>query len=205
MKYRWFGGIGYLLIFVPYINTVSWVLLGLAWYLFGRSSGQRVFYITGILMFVMFLLQLIGLFMLSPLLLMMPASAPTIMTNPPAVGGLSPALFMPLLGILSIMGIAAILLLIFEVWSHFRAAGLLKSRWFSAAAWLRVLAIIAILVSLPLTVVTVLKGVILMGGIPEQPSIELIFSMFWPLLAALSISIISYILSAIAFFKIKNL
>lgn len=197
-KYRWFGGIGYILLIVPYVNVASWALAGLGWLLLGRRFDQRLFRATGALMLVMSPLQAIGLIALLPLLATPPHTSTTMF------GELSPAALIPILGVALIVVIIAIMLLVFEILSHFRAAALFRSRWFNIAGWLRILTIIVALVALPLTFIAVLKAMIAMGGIPEQLSVELAFSMFWPLIAAVSAGITSCITSAIAFIRLKT-
>ncbi|MEM3921347.1 MAG: hypothetical protein QXG25_00455 [Nitrososphaerota archaeon] len=194
---RWLGGIGYLLTFIPYANVVSWALTGLAWLLLGRSLRQGRFTVTGALMLVMFLIQAMAFPTLLPLL------APPTAQGPLASRAASPAAIAPLLSFLLAGGIAAIFLLIFEIMSHFRAAKLLNNRWFSIAGWLRIIAVIAALIALPLTLITALKALIAAGSATWSPSLELVISMFWPLILAISMAVASYISSAIAFIRLK--
>ena len=52
--YKWLGGIGYILSFVPYVNFVSSILVAIAWILMGKDTREKVFTVLGILMIALF-------------------------------------------------------------------------------------------------------------------------------------------------------
>ncbi|RLI38443.1 hypothetical protein DRO64_11675, partial [Candidatus Bathyarchaeota archaeon] len=57
--YKWLGGIGYILTFIPYVNFVAAILVAIAWIMMGKDTDQKLFTLTGILMILVFVFSII--------------------------------------------------------------------------------------------------------------------------------------------------
>jgi len=116
-----------------------------------------------------------------------------------------------LLGILITVGVVfliiALVAVILDILAHFKAAGIFDSKWFKLGGWFRIGAIIAIVIAIPLTIVSALSmglqgilGQMAPGAFP----FGLLFSILWPLIIVFVVSLLATIFSIIAFFTIPE-
>jgi len=206
--YKWLGGIGYILTFIPYVDLVSPILVAIAWILMGRDTRERVFTILGILMIVLFAASAVLIFVVLASLLtwMLPLGMITQgegMLPPGLIGFLWPML----VAILVIVGLGVVVF-VFDIVAHFKAAGIFDNKWFKLGGWLRIGTIIASAVAIPLIIISVLsKG---LQGILSQftpsgpPPPGVLLSILWPLAIVVVVSLLATIFSIIAFFTIPE-
>ena len=153
--YKWLGGIGYILSFIPYVNAISLILVAVAWIMMGRDTREKVFTALGILLIILFAASIIivlaifaSIFALIPVGMMAPRAAP--FTGLGALLGTMIAVAVVVLAI-------ALAVLFLDVIAHFRAARIFNSRWFKLGGWLRVATIIALVISIPVIAFSVLS------------------------------------------------
>lgn len=200
--YKWLGGIGYILMLIPYVNFVGAILAAIAWIMMGGDTRQGIFKATGILL-------ILSMIVSGALVLLIPMSIPGILggaaapppgalTNLFAFAGL-------LIAIIAVIVIIALVAFILELVSHFRAAGIFYIRWFRWAAWMRIItiiiaiiAVVAVFAMAPRPIAAPSYGG-LGGGI-----FGMLMTMLWPLLIAVIFGILASIFSAIAFFSIPS-
>jgi hypothetical protein len=58
-SYRWLGGIGYILLLIPFTSIIGLLLVGIAWIMAGREEKQGIFKATGILSITVTILAII--------------------------------------------------------------------------------------------------------------------------------------------------
>ena len=204
-SYRWLGGIGYILLLIPFISIVGLILAGIAWIMAGRDKKQGIFKATGILSITVTILTIILMASWLPMI----GSLLTSMFSgryPPIP---SPRLFQESLWtirllltvavILTVVGIAGGVL---ELISHFRAAKIYDVKWFRRAGWMRIITIIALVV----VIGSVIPSIAFFPTILLQPSGILNLIGFYTLGLAISmiLTIVSLIFSAISFFTIPE-
>ena len=203
--YKWLGGIGYILSFIPYVNAVSSILVAIAWIMMGRETREKVFTALGILMIVLFassialvLIVFASIFALAPMGAMAPGAPP--------LAGLR-AFLGPLITIAVVFLGIAIAVFILDIIAHFRAARIFDNKWFKLGGWFRIGVVIALAISIPLMAITILsmglQGILSQippGGFP----LGILFSILWPLIIVLILSLLATIFSIIAFFTIPE-
>ncbi len=205
--YKWLGGIGYILTFIPYVNFISSILVAIAWILMGRDTRERVFTILGVLMIVLFAVSIILVVAVFASLWMW--MIPLVMRGHemgmplPRLGSF---IWLIIAAALIILGLA-IAMFIFDIVAHFRAAGIFDNRWFKLGGWLRIGTLIALAVAIPLIVISVLStGLqgLLTGFAPGELPVGILLSILWPLAIVLVISFLAIIFSIVAFFTIPE-
>jgi len=203
--YKWLGGIGYILSFIPYVNAISLILVAVAWIMMGRDTREKVFTALGILLIILFAASIIivltifaSIFALIPVGMMAPRAAP--FTGLGALLGTMIAVAVVVLAI-------ALAVLFLDVIAHFRAARIFNSRWFKLGGWFRIATIIALVISIPVIAFSVLSlglqgilGQLTPGAFP----LGLLFSILWPLIIVMILSLLATIFSIIAFFTIPE-
>ena len=208
--YKWLGGIGYILTLIPYVNFIALILIAIAWIMMGRDTEQRLFTVTGILMIIAFAMSIavVGvIFAAIPGLLPGAARPPT---------GVPPTEYLrkvfafvgPLIAIGLAMAVIGLASLIAEIASHFRASGIFQNTWFKVGGWLRIAAIIMVVIAIPVMILTAMS---IPGALKEVlPSMAagnifaLFLKMLWPLLVAGILGLLAMIFSIIAFFTIPE-
>lgn len=204
--YRWLGGIGYILTFVPYLGLVANILAAAAWIMMGGETRQTVFKVAGILMILSSVITIVFVFLFLPFTIFSIASADSPLTQadtPQTLGKLLEALGILATGLVVLITLGAAAF-IAEIFAHFQAAKIFKVSWFRYAAWLRVAAAAVFLLSIPLVFITFLP-LILGGASTPQEILMALVSFLWPLAAAVILGILAIIFSAIAFFTIPEL
>jgi hypothetical protein len=199
------GGIGYILNLIPIVNFIAPILIGIAWIQMGGKTRITLFKAAGAFYIATFIIAIavIAIFF-GAFLDNMPIISAAIAGQEfdPSLAGmvlvrlLGMALTLVVLGI--VLGIIGLITFILELAAHFRAGSVFNVAWFKAAAWLRILLII---------IVILLVGV-LFYSITSTPltGLPTIFSQFTLVLIAVIIpGILAQIFSAIAFFTIPEL
>lgn len=209
--YKWLGGIGYILQFVPYVNAVSSILVAIAWILMGRDTKENIFTVLGILMLVMFALS-IGFIAWMILSLMAMGFTVGAMTMP---GMMQPGQILgQLWGIIAfaiIILALALISFILDIVAHFRAGRIFDNRWFRLAGWMRIGLIIALVIAIPLIIFSIISagpGILSSLPAPTQFSfgaiLSVLFSILWPLTIVFIVGLLAIIFSIIAFFTIPE-
>lgn len=213
--YKWLGGIGYILEFIPYVNLISSILVAVAWILMGRDTRERIFTILGVLMlttYVLAIILLIWLIMSFLIFTTAMAVAPEAVIMPWRMGEAFGRVFAQLLGVI-IVGLVlaglAIASFILDIIAHFRAGKIFDNRWFKIAGWMRIILAIVVVVAIPLMVFMILSaGPGILSSIPFSPSygaiIPLLLTIFWPIIIILVVSLLATIFSIIAFLTIPE-
>ncbi len=197
------GGIGYILSLIPVVNLVSPVLVGIAWYQMGSRTQKTVFKATGVFMIATFLAAAAFIAIFSAIFL-------PILTTAFAAGGMGvvdPSILVaPILGSLLafvgfavVLGVFGLVVFVLELVSHFRAAGLYGNKWFSRAAWLRIIAVILVFVVIGVIFATSGLAITANAG-PEL----LLSAMFLPMIPLAIIGLLGVIFSAVAFFTLQE-
>ena len=198
--YRWLGGIGYILGLIPYVSFISSILVAVAWIKMGRDTREKVFTALGVLLIALFAAGIIMAVAILMPILALSMGAPTPLPIPPAAIG-------PFLGALILVGFALLIMLIaafiLDIAAHFKAAKIFGNKWFKLGGWLRIGTIIALVISIPLIVVSALLaglGELALGGL----SLGLLLSILWPLVIVVILSLLATIFSIMAFFTIPE-
>lgn len=212
--YKWLGGIGYILEFVPYVSFISSILVAIAWILMGRDTREKIFTVLGVLMLVMFIsaiafiIWLFFSFMMVAYMAVPGALAPGGMSA--AIGQILSQISSLIIAGLVIAGLA-IAVFILDIIAHLRAGKIFDNKWFKIAGWMRVILIIAVVIAIPLTVFMILSaGPNLLSKMLMLPEfsygaiVPLLLTIFWPLLIVLIFSLLATIFSIIAFFTIPE-
>jgi len=216
-SYKWLGGIGYILSFIPYASFISSILVAVAWILMGKDTRERIFTILGVLMLITYVLAIALIIWL--ILSFLPvafagtmAIAPRAMTTPWKMGEVFGRFFAQIIGMI-IIGLVlvglAITVFILDIVAHFRAGRIFDNRWFKIAGWMRIILAIAIIIAIPLTVFMIISsGPSMLPSTPFGPSygaiLSLLFTILWPMLIALVVGLLATIFSIIAFFTISE-
>jgi len=208
--YKWLGGIGYILMLIPYVNFIALILIAIAWIMMGRDTEQRLFTVTGILMIIAFAMSIAAvgvIFTAIPGLLPGAARPPT---GVPPTEYLKKAFAFvgPLVAIGLAMVIIGLASLIAEIASHFRASGIFQNTWFKVGGWLRIATIIMVVIAIPIMILTAMSipGA-LKGVLPSMAAgnvFALLVKMLWPLLIVGILGLLATIFSIIAFFTIPE-
>jgi len=200
-SYKWVGGIGYILTFVPYVNFVASILVAVAWIMMGKDTKEKTFTITGALLLASFVLSII---LVGILFAALPSLA--MMSPMPGQGflrGLGPFLiaFLVTALIAAAVGLAAF---VFEVVSHFKAAKIFENTWFKLGGWLRIALVAVGIISIPLIILHVTGLAVLKHFAPGPSILGILFSIFWPLIIVLIIGLLSVVFSIVGFFTIPE-
>lgn len=205
--YRWVGGIGYLLSFIPYVGIVSSLVAAVAWILMGQDTREKIFTITGILMIVTFVVgasTLLLLFMMLPMGIMGMMGGEVPFRPFRGLGQL-----MVFLVVVLIAAIIAFASLVLEIISHLRAGKIFNSTWFKLAGWLRVATIIVVVVSVPLLIFQITKNLATVATtLPDLAQgfalFTLLASLLWPIMLVVVLGLLSVIFSIVAFFTMPE-
>jgi len=201
-SYKWIGGIGYVLTFVPYVNFVASILVAIAWIMMGKDTEEKTFTITGALMLASFVL---GIILVGILFASLPGLA-ALSSLKPGIGffqALGPFLiaFLVTALIAAAVGLATF---VFEVVSHFKAAKIFDNTWFKLAGWFRIALIVVAIISIPLIIFNI-AGLAALSHLAPGPSIlGALLSIFWPLIIVLIIGLLSTVFSIVGFFTIPE-
>lgn len=206
--YKWVGGIGYVLTFIPYVNFVAAILVAVAWIMMGKDVDQRLFTVTGILMILVFIFSIAfagAIFAMAPGILAGP-----MMEGAPPLGLLKNILAHLKIVVALVLAMAALAIatVIAEIASHFRASRIFQSTWFKVGGWLRVGGVIGLIIAIPVAFWRVFQMRGILAGMMPRTATEAVFGiligMFWPLILVAILGILATIFSAIAFFTIPE-
>jgi len=190
-SYKWLGGIGYILMLIPFANIVGFLLVGIAWIMAGSDTRQGIFKATGILMFITMILTVVIIASWLPMIGSLITGLP--LGEYPSVP--QPGLFQEFLRtiglFLTVVGITAVLAIVewvLELVSHFRAATVYNVKWFRRAGWMRIVTIIVAIIVIALFILLSLSIQLYMVG----------------LIIPVILGLLSLIFSAISFFSIPE-
>ncbi len=200
--YKWLGGIGYILMLIPYANFIGAILAAIAWIMMGSDTRQGIFKATGILL-------ILSMIVSGALALLVPMSMPGILGGaaappPRALTGLF-AFAGLIIAVVAVIAIIALITFILELVSHFRAAGIFYIKWFKWGAWMRIIAVIIAVIA-TIAVFAIAPGLLSAPayGAPGPNIFGMLMTALWPLLIAVIFGILASIFSAIAFFSIPS-
>jgi len=193
--YKWLGGIGYILTFVPYANFVASILTAIAWILMGRDTRERIFTIFGAITLTLFAGSLAFVAYLLTMMFAIPTSPPY-----------EPRSFLtPFLGVAMVILGLALASYVLEILAHFKAAKIFDNKWFKIAGWLRIGLIIAAVISIPLALSFIASSIPhIISGSTMPTLFPVIASILWPIAIVAIIGIFAIIFSVIAFFTIPD-
>lgn len=208
--YKWLGGIGYILTFIPYVNFVSFILIAVAWIMMGRDTREKMFTALGILMILLFAVTVSTVIIaFSFLWTFMPMAMPGFPMQPSGemeAMRLGPFIWGILVSvvILLALGIATVII---DIIAHFRAGTIFDNKWFRIGGWLRIAVIVSVAIAVPLLIVSLASAGILgaLGAIgPEAMPFHMLLSFLWPVAIVVILSLLATIFSIIAFFTIPE-
>lgn len=212
-SYKWLGGIGYILLMIPFINLVGYILIGIAWIMAGADVKQGLFKAAGVVLIIIMVLSgaIIGLwlpiiyYLMSGLKFEGPSSIiPQKMFQElfglfitHSFGPLG--LFLTLMGVIGVVGLVGWVL---ELVSHFRAASVYNVKWFKRAGWMRIITVIVAVI----VIASLMFFAFSTAFLTEIPSrIFNLMSIYLSTLVILGIlGLISIVFSAISFFSIPE-
>ncbi|MCS7132985.1 MAG: hypothetical protein NZ918_04640 [Aigarchaeota archaeon] len=201
--YKWVGGIGYILSFIPYVNIISSIVIAVSWILLGRDTREKIFTATGILMIITFASGigiLISIFMMLPTLI-----SGSMFGEPPHGLFRNLGQLMTLMTMLLILAIIAIVTIILEIVSHFRAGKIFGNTWFKLAGWFRIITIITALISIPLIIIYAAANLAALATTILGPAaLTSLLSLLWPIIVIAILGLLSTIFSIVAFFTIPE-
>jgi len=208
--YKWLGGIGYILTFIPYVNFVSFILIAVAWIMMGRDTREKMFTALGILMIVFFAASIsLVIIAFSFLWTLIPMTMPGFPMQPG--GEIQPIMPGPFIwGILIaavILLVLSIVIVIIDIIAHLRAGTIFDNKWFKIGGWLRVAVIVSLAIAIPLIIISLSSAGILgaLGAIrPETMPFHVLLSFLWPVAIVVILSLLATIFSIIAFFTIPE-
>lgn len=208
--YKWLGGIGYILTFIPYVNFVSLILIAVAWIMMGRDTREKMFTALGILMIVFFAASIsLVIIAFSFLWTLIPMTMPGFPMQPG--GEIQPMMPGPFIwGILIaavILLVLSIVTVIIDIIAHLRAGTIFDNKWFKIGGWLRVAVIVSLAIAIPLIIISLSSAGILgaLGAIrPETMPFHVLLSFLWPVAIVVILSLLATIFSIIAFFTIPE-
>ena len=205
--YKWIGGIGYALSFIPYVNLAAAILVAIAWIMMGIDTDQKLFTVTGILMIPVSYFSMIfagGVFATASRILTDRGPPPRFLESILAL----PKVVIILASALTATALTALAAIIAEIISHFRASRIFQSTWFKVGGWLRVAGIIGLIIAVSMAVWSALQTGGTLAGMMLRTATEAVFGilmgMFWPLILFAILGILATIFSAIAFFTIPE-
>ena len=198
------GGIGYILNLIPFVNFIAPILIGIAWIQMGGKARITLFRATGAFYLTSFILAIAVVAIFSSILLdivgIIPAAVAGQGVDPSLAGGFLSRLFgMAFTGLILMIVLAIIgfITFILELAAHFRAGSAFGVGWFKAAAWLRIVLIIIVIISV---------GVLFLSltSTPLTDPTVILSGFTLVLLAIIIPGILAQIFSAIAFFTIPE-
>jgi len=208
--YKWLGGIGYILMLIPYVNFIALILVAIAWIMMGRDLKQTLFTVTGVLMIITFVMSIASagvIFMTIPRFI--PGTMQPSLKTPPTEFLKNILAFT---GVFVAIGLATAIIglaeLIAEIASHFRASKILQNTWFKVGGWLRIATIIVAVIAIPIMIFTVMsapemfRG--LLPGMMAGNIFILLMRILWPILIAAILGLLATVFSIIAFFTIPE-
>lgn len=202
------GGIGYILSLIPLVNVVSPVFTGIAWFQAGSRTGQTLFRVTGILMIVSFLLGMGLLAVLFGTVFTVIAAFPSFLAGAELSEEIVSGLISDFAGTLAAVVVAALVLVAVgiaafftELMSHFRAARIFNSAWFSRAAWMRILTIVVVVVFIAGLVVL---GLISPSALMADGADFMGGTVLLLILPAIITGLLANVFSAVAFFTAET-
>jgi len=208
--YKWLGGIGYILMLIPYANLAALILTAIAWIMMGRDTKQTLFTVTGILMIITFAMSIAAV---GTIFTAIPGIIPGVMRQPTEI---PPPEFLKetlaFAGIFVAIGVAAAAVglasLIAEIASHFRASGIFQNTWFKVGGWLRIATIIMIVIAIPIIIFTAMRIPGALKGVLPSMMAKNVFMLFtsilWPILIAMILGLLATVFSIVAFFTIPE-
>ena len=208
--YKWLGGIGYILMLIPYANLAALILTAIAWIMMGRDTKQTLFTVTGILMIITFAMSIAAV---GTIFTAIPGIIPGVMRQPTEI---PPPEFLKetlaFAGIFVAIGVAAAAVglasLIAEIASHFRASGIFQNTWFKVGGWLRIATIIMIVIAIPIIIFTAMRIPGALKGVLPSTMAKNVFMLFtsilWPILIAMILGLLATVFSIVAFFTIPE-
>ena len=208
--YKWLGGIGYILMLIPYANLAALILTAIAWIMMGRDTKQTLFTVTGILMIITFAMSIAAV---GTIFTAIPGIIPGVMRQPTEI---PPPEFLKetlaFAGIFVAIGVAAAAVglasLIAEIASHFRASKIFQSTWFKVGGWLRIATIIMIVIAIPIIIFTAMSIPGALKGVLPSMMAKNVFMLFtsilWPMLIVLILGLLATVFSIVAFFTIPE-
>ena len=203
--YKWLGGIGYILSFIPYVSVVSSILVAIAWIMMGKDTREKIFTVLGILLIVLFAAGIaLAITMFASIFALLPMGAPAPGAIPFAKLG---AFFGALIAVIVVILAITIAVFVVDIIAHFRAARIFDNKWFKLGGWFRIGEVIALVIAIPLIVISILSSGF--RGFPSAPGapgfpIEILLSILWPLAIFLIVALLATIFSIIAFFSIPE-
>ncbi len=207
-SYKWLGGIGYILLMIPFVNLVGYILVGIAWIMAGADVKQGLFKATGIIMIITMVLGgvMIALWFptISYLMSGLSFGEPPSFVPPKMLEEFLGAigLFLVLGAVMAVLGLVEWIL---ELVSHFRAASVYNVKWFRRAGWMRIITIIIAIIVIAALIFLVFSTTFLTSFFTEPSGIFNIMSIYLLVLIVPGLlGLISIIFSAISFFSIPE-
>ncbi|GBC68519.1 hypothetical protein HRbin01_00202 [archaeon HR01] len=206
------GGLGYIFQIIPFLNIVAPILIGIAWIQMGGKTGRGLFKATGIIYIVSFvgaiaLAASFALILFPVFSMFSPFFGPTITDggfNPLAIIGNLGQLAIFFLIFAVIVGILAFVGFILELVSHFVAGDIYRIRWFTAAALLRIAAIIATIIWVAVLITSFSSLLLPYSANPLIDALNLISTYLLTLIPIAVLGLLGLIFSAVAFFKLPE-
>ena len=207
-SYKWLGGIGYILLMIPFVNLVGYILVGIAWIMAGTDVKQGLFKATGIIMIITMVLSgvMIALFFPTITYLMsgLPFGEPSSFVPPRmfeeffgAIG-----LFLILGAVMAVLGLIEWIL---ELVSHFRAASVYNVKWFRRAGWMRIITVIIAIIVIAALIFLAFSTSFFTSFFTEPSGIFNLYTYMLALIIPGLLGLISIIFSAISFFSIPEI
>ncbi|MDJ0269146.1 MAG: hypothetical protein NXY59_01095 [Aigarchaeota archaeon] len=196
--YKWLGGIGYILMLIPFANIIAPILVGIAWILMGRDVQRGVMIAAGVLIIIIYVVA-IGVVLSPPMMLTSMLGG---FVDPTALSSLF-LIVGPLMIVLALLGFIAGIL---EIAANFSAASTLNVKWFRYAGWMRIIAIILALIFVAVmisSIMSFLREPILTQAPPT--TFPIAPGVFWAMLIGLIIvALIGVIFTIIGFFSVPE-
>ncbi len=208
---KYLGGIGYILLLVGPIlsagsnvagglSLIGVILAAVAWILLGRNLNDRVMMANGIMMIVGPITIAVAMFGV------LMAAVPT--TNQPAMPKDSAPIIQALLSVAAMVVIIAIVCWILQVLSHFRAGGKLGISPFKYSAYCQIIVFVLVILAIIWLFGNISAIIPQLQAQATKPDPKLFFKIFGPVFGLIALGgllgIISNVLSAVAFFSIKE-
>ena len=158
----------------------------------GRDTREKVFTALGIMLLVLFVGGIaIAITVLASIFAFAPTGAMSSGAGAPAGLG---SLFGVLIAVGVIILVIALITMVLDIIAHFRVARVFDSKWFKLGEWLRVGTVLAVVIAIPLTILSILsmrtQGILGMLG-PGANVFGLLFSLLWPMIIVLVISLLA--------------
>ena len=213
---KYLGGIGYILLLVGtllsfgssaagVLAVVGVILAAVAWILLGKNLGDKVMLANGIMMIVGPIITFVAMFGILMSMILTPMF-PT--TNSPMAPKNPAVVIQTLMSVIAIALIVGIVCWVLQVLSHLRAGNALGISMFKYSAYCQIISFILIVLAFIWMFGNIAAIVPLLQTQAMQPNPELLLKIFGPAFGLIAIggllSIVSNILSAVAFFSIEE-